>query len=44
VFDEAVEEGVARVDIPKEDRRAFAEKRIWKPVYVEYEYDEGGMR
>jgi malate dehydrogenase (oxaloacetate-decarboxylating) len=44
VFDQAVDEGVATVDVPKEERRAFAEKKVWKPVYVDYEYDEGGMR
>jgi malate dehydrogenase (oxaloacetate-decarboxylating) len=44
VFDQAVEEGVAGVDIPKDERRKYAEERIWKPVYVDYEYDEGGMR
>jgi malate dehydrogenase (oxaloacetate-decarboxylating) len=42
VIDAAVAEGVSTAqDIPKEqeDRRQWAEKRFWLPVYPEYEYD-----
>jgi malate dehydrogenase (oxaloacetate-decarboxylating) len=44
VFDAAVEDGVAQVDVPKEDRRGYAEARRWKPEYVEYEYDPKGIK
>lgn len=40
VLDQAIEDGVAKVDIPKEERREWAEGRRWKPEYVEYEYGE----
>ncbi len=44
ILDQAVEEGVARVQVPKDGRREWAEARRWKPVYVEYEYAEDGLR
>ena len=44
VLDQAVEEGVARAEVPKEGRREWAEKKRWKPEYAEFEYAEDGLR
>ena len=45
VIDQAVEEGVARADIPPKDkRREWAEQRRWKPEYVEYKYAQDGLK
>ncbi|ORX40574.1 hypothetical protein BD324DRAFT_611348 [Kockovaella imperatae] len=43
VIDQAVEEGVADADVPKTDRRKWAEAQLWKPEYVEYEYSAQGL-
>ena len=44
VIDQAIEDGVAQVDVPKEKRRAWAEEKRWKPEYMEYEYAEDGLK
>lgn len=45
VLDQAIEDGVANVDLPKEKekRREYAEKRRWRPQYPSYEYDPKGL-
>jgi malate dehydrogenase (oxaloacetate-decarboxylating) len=42
VLDQAIEEGVADCDVPKEKRREWAEKQLWVPKYRDYEYDPKG--
>ncbi|WVQ84624.1 hypothetical protein IAT38_006779 [Cryptococcus sp. DSM 104549] len=47
VLEQAVEEGVARAEgVPegKEERRKWAEGKRWLPEYVEFEYDENGLK
>lgn len=39
VIDQAIKEGVARVDVPEKDRRKWAQEKRWVAVYPEYEYD-----
>lgn len=42
VAEQAFDEGIAGVDWKKEETRARAEEKQWKPVYGKYEYDERG--
>ncbi|KAI9634110.1 uncharacterized protein MKK02DRAFT_17763 [Dioszegia hungarica] len=42
VLDQAIEEGVAKCDVPKEDRRKWAEEQLWVPRYQDYTYDPKG--
>ena len=44
VLDQAIEEGAASGDVPKDkdQRRAWAKGRLWKPEYREYVYDPEG--
>lgn len=44
VAEQAIEEGVARVDWKKEHVREKAREKIWKPVYGEYVFDEDGQK
>ncbi|KAJ8085144.1 hypothetical protein PM082_003928 [Marasmius tenuissimus] len=43
VAEQAIEEGIAGVDWKKEEVREKAREKVWKPIYGEYEYDEGGQ-
>ncbi|KAK1231082.1 NAD-dependent malic enzyme, mitochondrial [Marasmius sp. AFHP31] len=43
VAEQAIEEGIAGVDWKKEEVRERAREKVWKPIYGEYEYDEGGQ-
>jgi malate dehydrogenase (oxaloacetate-decarboxylating) len=42
VLDQAIEEGVAQCDIPKDERRRWAEQQLWVPSYEAYRYDKNG--
>ncbi|WVR05513.1 hypothetical protein IAU60_002531 [Kwoniella sp. DSM 27419] len=44
VIDQAVDEGVSKLDVPKEKRREWLKQAIWKPEYPEYEYDKDGLQ
>lgn len=39
VLDQAIEEGVAHVDIPKQKRREWAKSKMWESEYPQYIYD-----
>jgi malate dehydrogenase (oxaloacetate-decarboxylating) len=44
VLDQAVEEGVARADVPaKDERRKWAEAKRWTAEYSEFEYAKDGI-
>lgn len=44
VLDTAVDEGVARADVPaKAERRTWAEEKRWTAEYSELVYDKEGL-
>lgn len=48
-MDQAIEEGVSALQDEtllgdKSARRRYLEKKLWRPVYAEYEYDPEGLR
>ncbi|KAG6871935.1 hypothetical protein C0995_014717 [Termitomyces sp. Mi166 len=44
VAEQAIIEGTARVDWTREQVRDEASKKVWKPIYKQYVYDEQGSR
>ena len=44
VLEAAVEEGVAKIDVNKDDWRKYAESQRWDPEYAEYVYDPKGFK
>ena len=44
VMDQAVEEGIAQIDVAKDKRREWAEKARWTPEYDGYEFDPKGLK
>lgn len=43
VIEQSIDDGSAEVNWKKEEVREVARKRVWKPVYGEYEYDPEGL-
>ncbi len=39
VIDAAVDEGVSALDVPRAQRRKWAQEKAWAPEYREYVYD-----